>query len=65
MMEMPAWRASVQDVSAVLTYIRREWGHAADPVSEERVREVLGAVPPREIPWTVESLDEAVGTALR
>src|SRR5690606_3735363 len=33
--EMPAHELGDEDLAGVLTYLRREWGHGADPVSPE------------------------------
>ena len=32
-LEMPALVAEESDIAAVLTYVRREWGHGADPIT--------------------------------
>jgi mono/diheme cytochrome c family protein/glucose/arabinose dehydrogenase len=39
-------------VSALLTYIRREWGHTASPVAEEAVAKVRQATAQRQEAWT-------------
>ena len=54
-LEMPALGASAEDVAAVATYVRREWGHGADPVEAETVSR-LRASSDRHRPWTVEEL---------
>jgi mono/diheme cytochrome c family protein len=54
--EMPALAGSDRDIAAVLTYIRREWGHTAEPVSEETVAGVRAASGDRQHSWTVEEL---------
>ena len=41
-----------EQIAAVLTYVRREWGHAAPPVAAEDVREVRGLTRTRTRPWT-------------
>ncbi|MCZ6597450.1 MAG: cytochrome c, partial [Planctomycetota bacterium] len=56
-MEMPAWSVSAEDLAALLTYVRREWGHGADPVSPAMVAAVLRDVE-RVQPFTVEELEE-------
>ena len=33
--DMPAWNASDEDLAAVLTYLRREWGNGVEPVTPE------------------------------
>jgi hypothetical protein len=40
----------------VLTYIRREWGHGADPVRAESVATERAAFTKRGGPWTVPEL---------
>ena len=42
----------------MLTYIRRERGHTAEPVSEETVANVRAASGDRQHSWTVEELKE-------
>ena len=54
--EMPALAGSDRDIAGVLTYIRREWGHTAEPVSEETVANVRAASGDRQHSWTVEEL---------
>lgn len=44
-------------ISHVLTYIRSEWGNAAEPITPERVTEVRSQSP-RTSPWTVAELGE-------
>ncbi len=43
-------------IAAVLSYIRREWGHAADPVSDDRVAEIRRETQGRGLPWTAKEL---------
>jgi mono/diheme cytochrome c family protein len=38
--EMPAFAASDEDIASVLTYLRREWNHTADPIAPELVSAV-------------------------
>ena len=56
---MPAWVAGDEDASALFTYLRREWGHGADPVSPETVASVRASTADRADPWTVEELGNA------
>jgi mono/diheme cytochrome c family protein len=51
-MMMPPVALSDEQVAAVLTYIRRAWGHQATPVETSLVREVRGASTGRSRPWT-------------
>ncbi|MBI2948659.1 MAG: c-type cytochrome [Verrucomicrobia bacterium] len=52
-MEMPAL-AILEDeqIAAVLTYIRREWGNAAPPVDPKAVAKVRAETAKREDAWT-------------
>ena len=54
--EMPAWPSTDGDLSALLTYLRREWGHGADPVTLATVRKVSEEVGERSDPYTLEEL---------
>ena len=51
---MPPIGAALSDeqVAAVLTFIRREWGHAAAPVDADQVRAIRAAEAGRQQPWT-------------
>ena len=55
---MPPLGATLNDeqVAAVLTYVRRAWGHAGTPVTPERVKEVRGQTADRSKPWTNDEL---------
>jgi glucose/arabinose dehydrogenase/mono/diheme cytochrome c family protein len=58
-LEMPVYAASPEDVAAVLTYARREWGHGADPIAPGDVREVAAELAERGKPWKAAELDAA------
>jgi len=45
-----------QQVAAILTYIRRDWGHRAGPVSPETVERVRASSVRRQAPWTANEL---------
>jgi mono/diheme cytochrome c family protein/glucose/arabinose dehydrogenase len=45
-------------IAAVLTYIRRSWGHAASPVDPYLVQEIRGTNYSRNRPWTDEELSK-------
>jgi mono/diheme cytochrome c family protein len=69
-MVMPPWKAALDDenIAAVATYIRRSWGHEADPISPAAVSEARKATASREEPFSdadLEELAEALGTAKR
>ena len=60
---MPPLGASLSDdqIAAVLTYIRREWGHTASPVAPADVKEIRGLTASRKRPWTEEEVSRLVG----
>jgi len=60
--EMPALLASDSELAALTTYLRREWGHGAEPVTLDVVRAAREASAERTRPWT---LDELVPKAPR
>ncbi|MEM7306667.1 MAG: c-type cytochrome [Planctomycetota bacterium] len=64
-MEMPAWGSSDEDLAAVLTYLRREWGHGADPVEIAAIRAVSEAVGKRGQPFTLSELEPAAAEGTR
>jgi putative membrane-bound dehydrogenase-like protein len=45
-----------QQLAAILTYIRRAWGHEAGPVSPETVARVRATSEGRKTPWTRDEL---------
>jgi hypothetical protein len=57
---MPPLGGSLTDeqIAAVLTYIRREWGHTASPVSPDDVHEIRGLTKTRTRPWTDAELQQ-------
>ncbi len=54
--EMPAHELSDDELAGLLTYLRREWGHGADPVAPQFVREVRSKHAARRSAWSVEEL---------
>jgi mono/diheme cytochrome c family protein len=55
--EMPGLGVLTDDeIAAVLTYVRREWDHDADPVTPETVARIRQQVGPRATPWTERDL---------
>ena len=48
-----------QQLAAILTYIRRAWGHQAAPVSPGTVQRVRASAAGRNAPWTVDELSAA------
>jgi mono/diheme cytochrome c family protein/glucose/arabinose dehydrogenase len=61
--DMPALGASDEDIAAVLTYIRREWGNGADPIDAETVRSVRAANSSRKMSWRASELEELLKPA--
>jgi mono/diheme cytochrome c family protein len=57
-MMMPPVALTDEQAAAVLTYVRRAWGHTASPVSVPLVREVRGASTGRTRPWTDDELSQ-------
>jgi mono/diheme cytochrome c family protein len=51
---MPPLGAALTDeqIAALLTYVRREWGHTASAVASDEVREIRGLTRTRTRPWT-------------
>ncbi len=41
-----------EDIAGLLTYVRREWGHTASPVSPELVEKIRAQTAERESAWT-------------
>lgn len=60
---MPPLAASLKDdqIAAVLTYIRRAWGHGASAVTPEEVKETRGLTSNRKIPWSDAELARFTG----
>jgi mono/diheme cytochrome c family protein len=46
-----------EQIAAVLSYIRRAWGHTATPVNPAEVQETRGVTSLRKTPWTSEELE--------
>jgi mono/diheme cytochrome c family protein len=62
---MPPWRQfDDQQLSAILTYVRREFGNQAVAVKPEKVAEIRSATTDRQKPWTDSELDK-LGAAPR
>jgi mono/diheme cytochrome c family protein len=57
-MTMPPLRSlDDETIAAILTYIRRSWGHQSDPVSANQVRWVRDQTESRSEPWTEAELE--------
>ena len=64
---MPPWKQLKDDqIAAVLTYIRSEWGNAAAPISPEYVKSMRDKTTARTEPWSQKELKampaESAGT---
>jgi glucose/arabinose dehydrogenase/mono/diheme cytochrome c family protein len=59
---MPPWKAALNDeaIAGVLTFVRRSWGHDADPIPVATVAEARAAIATREEPWSDADLVELI-----
>lgn len=64
-MLMPSLALGDEDVADVVTYVRREWGHGAEPVTPDDVARIAAAAPARDGAWTAEELDDVAGRGTR
>jgi mono/diheme cytochrome c family protein len=57
-LEMPAMEQVFDDdmIASLLTYIRREWDHTADPISVEQVKRIRAESKGRSGQWTAPEL---------
>lgn len=57
--DMPAFGGALDDqqVAAILTYLRREWGHTASPVEPEQVKAIRAATAGHTDAWSPEELN--------
>lgn len=63
---MPPWKAfDDQQLAAILTYVRREFGNQAALVTPEKIAAVRAATADRAKPWTDAELDPALAAAKR
>jgi len=55
---MPPFAAKLKDeqIAAVLTYVRQEWGNKAAPITPEEIAAARTSVGPRSDPWVIEEL---------
>lgn len=62
---MLPWRDTLKDeeIAAVLTFIRSEWGNKAPPVTPDQVAKVREATKGRATPWTVDELKQVPDNA--
>jgi mono/diheme cytochrome c family protein len=60
---MPALGSLLSDdqIAAVLTYVRREWGQTAAAIDAATVKEIRGQTAGRARPWTAEELSQLSG----
>ena len=47
-----------EQIAAVLTYVRREWGQTGSAIQAATVKDIRGATAGRARPWTVEELQQ-------
>ena len=52
---------SDEQIAAVLTYIRREWGQPGTPVEAATVKDVRAQTAGRTRPWTHDELTKMAG----
>lgn len=67
---MPPWKAALDDekIASVLTFVRRSWGHDADPVTPAVVAEARKATADRDEPLSdadLQELAQSLGRARR
>jgi mono/diheme cytochrome c family protein len=53
---------SNEQIAAVLTYIRRQWGNTADPVLPERIGAARAETASRSRPWSDDELRALAST---
>lgn len=59
---MPPWKAALDDsqVAGLLTFLRRSWGHDADPITPDVVAEARQDTASRAVPYSDADLEELV-----
>jgi mono/diheme cytochrome c family protein len=64
---MPALGSLMTDeqIAAVLTYVRREWGQTASPIDAAAVKEIRSLTAGRARPWTAQELLQAVDKSIK
>ncbi len=55
---MPSWNGTDDEIASVSTYLRREWGHGADPVTFDHVARARESTRARGKPWTIGALKQ-------
>ncbi|MBI5364754.1 MAG: c-type cytochrome [Planctomycetes bacterium] len=55
--EMPAFALTDAELAALLTYVRREWGNTAEPVTADTFARVRKATADRKHAWTAKELE--------
>ena len=63
-LSMPPWKAALDDeaIAGVLTFVRRSWGHDADPILPDTVATARADSVTRDQPWTDPDLEELMQT---
>jgi len=61
-LSMPPWKAALTDqqLAAVLTFVRRSWGHEASPVRPQLVAQAREATATRTDPWSDADLEDLI-----
>lgn len=54
-----------QEIAAVLSYVRGQWGNAADPIGASLVKSIRATTPSLEIPWNGDADLKGMGDAKR
>jgi mono/diheme cytochrome c family protein len=64
---MPPMGGALGDdqLAAVLTYVRREWGNAGAPIDADTVRTIRALTAARTRPWTDDELAQVADAAPR
>jgi mono/diheme cytochrome c family protein len=59
---MPPWKAALDDdaIAGVLTFVRRSWGHDADPITPAIVADARKETAKRDEPWSDADLEDLV-----
>jgi mono/diheme cytochrome c family protein len=57
---MPPWKPVLSDdqIAAILTYVRSEWGNKAPPVTAEQAKKIRDLEKDRETPWSADELSK-------
>ena len=61
-LSMPPWKAALDDeaIAGVLTFVRRSWGHDAEPIAPAIIADARKETVKREEPWSDADLEDLV-----